>query len=339
MRRILFFVSWGYLFSVVVLLLFIFFAGDRWWPATLILFGPRWFAALPLLVLIPLAVFKNIRLLFPLLAAAAIVFGPFMGLCLPAYNSCPMSGPVFRVLTCNIQGGLYTTQKLSSLIRNSRADIVALQECPRNPAFDIPPGWQSVREGGLMILSRYPLKSGIIEQSIHPPHKWPRTSLLHSVVKAPGGDLHFCTVHLPSPRYGLQAILDRKTLMSLSRRSLLESETSRRFSTARDVSSALAALVGPVIVAGDFNMPVDSTIYRETWSSYTNAFSTAGSGYGWTVRGGPRGFDFGVRIDHVLVGAGFDVLHCETGPDIGSDHLPLIANFGVKRNQGKCQKH
>ncbi|MRR55632.1 MAG: hypothetical protein EG822_14185 [Deltaproteobacteria bacterium] len=339
MRRILSFVSWGYLFSVVVFWLFMFFAGDRWWPATLFLFGPRWFAVLPLVVLIPLVLYKNARLLFPLLAAAAIVFGPFMGLRIPALGVRPLSGPVLRVLTCNIHSGSFNAQKLSLLIRDSRADIVALQECPRNPSFEVPAGWQCVSEGGLMILSRFPMKFGITNQSFHPPHKWPRTSLLHCVVKAPGGDLSFCTVHLPSPRYGLQAILDRKTLLSPSRRGLLGSETSHRLQTSHEVSSVLSALAGPVIVAGDFNLPVDSTIYRETWSRYTNAFSAAGSGYGWTVWGGPRGFEFGARIDHVLVGAGLDVLLCETGFDVGSDHLPLIADIGVKGNQGKCQKH
>lgn len=332
MKLVLSFVSWGYLVFVVALWLIMFLGGDRWWHATLILFGPRWFAALPLVVLIPLVVCKNARLLFPLLIAAAVVFGPFMGLCLPGFNARPMSGSVLRVLTCNIQGSSYNTQKLSSLIRDSRADIVALQECPRNPGIEVPVGWQSVSEGGLMILSRYPLKPGIIKQSFHPPHKWPRTSLLHSVVKAPSGDLNFCTVHLPSPRFGLQAVLDRRTFLSPSRRGLLRSESSHRLSTADEVSRALAALTGPVLVAGDFNMPVDSNIYRDTWGNYTNAFSAAGSGYGWTVWGGPRRFDFGARIDHVLVGAGFDVLLCETGPDIGSDHVPLIADIGMNRN-------
>jgi len=339
MKRLLSVVSWGYLFSVVVLWLFMFFAGDRWWPATLILFGPRWFAALPLIVLIPLVVYTNARLLFPLLAAAAIVFGPFMGMCLPSLNSRPLSGPVLRVLTCNIQGGSCNSQKLSSLIRDSRADIVALQECPRVPGFEVPTGWWSVHDGGLMILSRYPLMSGISKQSFHPPHKWPRTSLMHCKVKAPGGELNFCTVHLPSPRYGLQAILDRRTLLNPSRKGLLVAETLHRLQTAHELSNVLAALAGPVIVAGDFNMPVDSTIYRETWNTYVNAFSTEGAGYGWTVWDGPQGIVFGARIDHVLVGAGFDVLLSKTGPDVGSDHLPLIADIRVKRYLGKLQKY
>ena len=32
----------------------------------------------------------------------------------------------------------------------------------------------------------------------------------------------------------------------------------------------------PVLIAGDFNLPVDSRIYAESWSGYLNAFSTAG---------------------------------------------------------------
>ena len=331
MKQVLSIVSWGYLFSVVILWLFMYFAGDRWWPATLILFGPRWFAALPLVILVPLAACKNRRLLFPLLAAAGMVFGPFMGLSLPAFYASPLSGPVIRVLTCNIHSGSYNVPKLSSLIRDSRADIVGLQECPRNIVLEVPAGWQVARDGELMILSRFPLTSGISKQFLHPPHKWPRTSLLHCVVKTPGGDLNFCTVHLPSPRYGLQAILDRKTLLSLSRKGLLVSETIHRLRTSHEVSSALANLSGPLIVAGDFNMPVESTLYRDFWNRYANAFTAAGSGYGWTVWGGPRKLEFGARIDHILVGGGLGVLLCETGHDVGSDHLPLIADIGMKR--------
>jgi endonuclease/exonuclease/phosphatase (EEP) superfamily protein YafD len=89
----------------------------------------------------------------------------------------------------------------------------------------------------------------------------------------------------------------------------------------------IARLTRPVIVAGDFNMPADSDIYRENWQGYANAFSKAGFGYGWTVRGGHRGIVIGARIDHILTDGGMRVLRCETGPDVGSDHLPLIADI------------
>ena len=43
----------------------------------------------------------------------------------------------------------------------------------------------------------------------------------------------------------------------------------------------MSGLASPIL-AGDFNLPVDSAIYREYWSGYRDAFSDAGWGFGYT---------------------------------------------------------
>jgi hypothetical protein len=40
-----------------------------------------------------------------------------------------------------------------------------------------------------------------------------------------------------------------------------------------------------------------------------------------------RPFHFGAPVDHILVSRNIEVKHFEVGPDIGSDHLPLIADL------------
>ena len=268
----------------------------------------------------------------PLFAAAFIIFGPIMGFCLPLSTSKDRPGPVLRVLTCNLQTGDYDAAALSALIRDCGADIVALQECPPELKVAMPKGWQTVQEGELAILSRYPLLKGGVQQALHPPHQWPRTSLLQCIVTVPWGKLAFNTVHLPSPRYGLQTILDRATLFSLSRKGLLIEETRHRRRVAQEVQRAISLSSLPVIVAGDFNMPADSRIYREVWGhSYHNAFSEKGTGYGRTEFASMRGIKVGVRIDHILAGNGLGIRVCEPGPDVGSDHLPLIADVGGQK--------
>ena len=294
----------------------------------MVLFGPRWLVAIPLGILLSLAAALQSRhSLLPLIPAALIVFGPFMGLSLPLGKIRSPAYPVIRVLTCNLNAGHFNERALASLIQESRVDIVALQECPRELRLGIPPGWRILREGELAVLSRYPLRQTDSVQALHPPHQWPRSSLLCSVVEAPGGDVAFCTVHLPSPRYGLQNVLDRATLLSLSRRGLLNEETAHRRKTAQEVKRAVDSLSLPIIVAGDFNMPVESAIYREFWGGYANAFSRAGFGYGLTQWVAVRGIKQGVRIDHVLTGSGLVPSLCETGPNVGSDHLPVIADI------------
>jgi len=302
---------------------------DRWWPATMLLFGPRWIAALPLAPLLPLAVWSQPRLLLPLLVGAAIVFGPLMGLRIPLGKAVPAGGQVLRVLSCNLQAGDFSGPALTAAILDLRADIVALQECPRDIPLTLPPGWHIVQDGELAVISRYAIRSGSPVRDFHPPHVWPRTCLLPCIISTPGGDVAFNTVHLPSPRYGLQHVLDRKTGVNVAKTGLLVKETLNRMRVSQEVRQAVASQSLPMIIAGDFNMPVESSIYRRFWSDFANAFSKTGHGYGWSERVSVRGIPVGVRIDHVLTNNGLRPLLCEIGPDVGSDHLPVVADLAM----------
>src|SRR5438045_2373256 len=74
----------GYLVFVVALWLTLRFATDRWWVATVVMFGPRWVWALPLTLLLPaVVVVRRRKLLWLLTAAAVVVAVPVMGLCVP----------------------------------------------------------------------------------------------------------------------------------------------------------------------------------------------------------------------------------------------------------------
>ncbi len=82
-----------------------------------------------------------------------------------------------------------------------------------------------------------------------------------------------------------------------------------------------------MILAGDFNLPTDSTIYREVWSGWTNAFSTTGFGFGYTVWTRATCLSYGLRIDHVLTPSVIKPRRSWVGPNVGSDHLPLLADL------------
>lgn len=301
--------------------------GDRWWPATLLLFGPRWLAALPALLLLPLALWRQPGLLLPLLVGVVLVFWPFMGLSIHPWKGAFSGGQVVRVLSCNIQNGTFNGSALSALILEHGIDIVALQECPRDLNLNLPAGWHIVQDGELGVLSKYAIRPGIPIRDMHPPHVWPRTCLLPCVISIPEGDIALNTVHLPSPRYGLQHIIDRKTGVNLTKSDLLVKETENRERVSLEVQRIITSQSLPQIIAGDFNMPVESTIYRRFWSNFANAFSKTGYGYGWSEWVSVRGIPVGVRIDHILTGKGLTPLLSKVGPDIGSDHLPLIVDI------------
>ena len=80
---------------------------------------------------------------------------------------------------------------------------------------------------------------------------------------------------------------------------------------------------GPLLVLGDFNTPVESRIFQEHWGDFDDAFSVAGTGFGYTKYNGW----IRARIDHVLAGEGWRVDRARVGRDAYSDHRPLIVDL------------
>ncbi|MDD5104811.1 MAG: endonuclease/exonuclease/phosphatase family protein [Desulfuromonadaceae bacterium] len=313
---------------VLVALFFLHVGGDRWWPGTYLLFGPRWIFIVPLPFLLIAAVLINRRMLVLLICCAVAVFVFLLDLRMSFLGESRNRKNVIRVLTCNVGYTSFDLARLLPVLQSSAADIVALQECPIGLKEKIPGNLHVVQKGELVIISRFPIREVASLNAMHPPHKWPRLGALHCVVSVPGRDISFVTVHLPSPRFGLQNMMDRNSVISIARRKLLDDETANRTNTARAVQALVATSGLPVIVAGDFNMPIESAIYKDVWSGYANAFSKVGRGYGWTEFNRFRSIPIAVRIDHILTGKTAVPLVCAVGPDIGSDHLPLIADIG-----------
>jgi endonuclease/exonuclease/phosphatase (EEP) superfamily protein YafD len=312
---------WPYLAAVAAVWLLLRLGGDRWWFATLVLFGPRWLCALPLAVLSPAAGLLRRWMLVPLAAAALLVFGPVMGLCLPWARLTAPRGPALRVLTCNVKGACRDNAALDQLVRDAAPDIVALQGCFRQAIVKWPDGWHVVQRGELLIASRYPLRQ------IESPRPANRVSVLTVVVAAPEHDIRFSTLHPLSPHRSLGAVLDRRTVLRLSAAGQLEQEIEDRGRDAEQAAQSLEDGGESRIIVGDLNLPPDSAIYRKFWAGYHNAFSEAGLGFGYTEWPQLRRMEFGIRIDHVLSGPNWRPRRCWVGPDIGSDHLPLIADL------------
>lgn len=304
-------------------------AGESFWPVTMLLFGPRWLMAVPLVLLVPLAAWFD-RAVLPFLAGAAmVVFIPIMGLNLALSNPArPADGTTLRVLSYNIHGGLFNVEEFSALLNDAAIDVVALQECPEDLRLPLPKGWQIVRKRGLAVLSRYPIHAATPLEVLQPGDQWPGTYLLHTVIQKPEGDMAVCSLHLPSPRFGLQTLLDKRTLVRPDRDGLLKKQLAGREFVAQRIQEYLATLKLPLVVAGDFNSPVESSLYRRYFGGYENVFSATARGYGYTQRVSVSGLPFGSRIDHILTGNGAGPVACKVGPDLGSDHLPVIADIG-----------
>jgi endonuclease/exonuclease/phosphatase family metal-dependent hydrolase len=155
-------------------------------------------------------------------------------------------------------------------------------------------------------------------------------------VETDQGEVGVVSLHLRTPRHGLERLYDRKAMLRIGMQGVtpLEAEIERRRRETAAARQWVDSFSGPSIVMGDFNMSVQSTIYRREWSDRTNAFSAAGFGFGYTKRTPIRaleGVDYGVRIDHVLTDPAQRVLRCWVGPDVVSDHLPVCADVELRR--------
>jgi len=319
---------WLYLGALVAVWALMYAAGDRWWLATLVLFGPRWVWGLPLAVLVPAVVaWRRWRWLGPLAASALILGGPLMGLCVPWAMLSRSDGPRLRVLSCNVKGHCRGNAVLNALVRQASPDLVALQGCWGEVRVEWPPGWHVERQGEMLIASRFPLYNAQSVLGRHPPHRWPRVSLLDCVVDWPSGPFRFVSVHLPSPHHGISQVLDRETVIDPSRRDALDDAVAVRRQASEEASNWASGLSEPLVLAGDFNMPVESPIYRNCWARFSNAFSRSGFGFGYTEWPTVGAWRFGIRIDHVLTGRGWRARRSWVGPDVGSDHLPLVCDL------------
>jgi endonuclease/exonuclease/phosphatase (EEP) superfamily protein YafD len=93
------------------------------------------------------------------------------------------------------------------------------------------------------------------------------------------------------------------------------------------IGTTVKGVAGPVIVAGDFNVTPWSPHFRDLLA--TTGLRDAGAGQGWIptwpIRLGPAG----IPIDHILIRGQVAVAGLRRGPDIGSDHYPLVADLRV----------
>src|ERR1051325_2199002 len=161
-RRILTALVLLYAVALVAVWGALYFGGDRWWLATVMLFGPRWIYGVPLPLLALASTLKAPRLLWILAALTILQVGPIMRFNVP-WTGSAQNRPTLRILTFNIESDAVDTARLMDFIREIRPDIVALQEFPHSGTFmqhgekvalDWPPGWHVVHYDEYLLATR-----------------------------------------------------------------------------------------------------------------------------------------------------------------------------------------
>lgn len=310
---------WLYLAFVVAAWTLLFF-GDLWWPATLLMFGPRWLLATPSLPLAVAAFLWKRRALAWVLVALLLVLGPIMGFQVPwrAAVSAAPPGMHLRVLTCNMHGGRPHGPTLDRLLAEAKPDVIVVQE-PVRGTFDYLTAeqWHVYRQDEHFLASRYPIRQAV---PVGGNSMKARGSILRYELETSAGKIILFSVHLATPRKALTEATHYLETGLVE----LEENSAVRWQQSKKLVGLVDEVASPVIVAGDFNTPGESAIFRRVWGRYTDAFSASGWGWGYTFFTMRK---IAVRIDHILAGPGWYCERCWVGPDIGSPHRPLLAEW------------
>ena len=292
--------------------------GDRQWIATVLLLGPRWPFALPLLALWPWSLITRRWWPAALTAiATVIVLIPVLGLrlSLPATTD----HADLRLLTCNVHRQQLKPEALATFIAEVHPDIVALQgwsEANYERVF-ANRDWNAHREGELLVASRFSIQRvtplDLSDGTNVPAGERGAAGLFE--IAASSGTVTLICLHLASPHAGLG-------LFSSDGGDKLAGNLDRRGYESEVVRAACQNVQGPLLLAGDFNTTDDSPIFHEHWDEFTDAFTQRGNGFGYTylIR------HTQLRIDHILARPTAEFVRCWVGPDVGSPHRPLVAD-------------
>lgn len=296
--------------------------GDRWWPATLLLYGPRWPLLTPAPAVVLIALLVRPKLVLPVVLGVVVAIGPLLGWRLGWRSFVGRPGPAsLRVVTFNMMGsGNPLAAEVPARLAEYLPDLILLQECAPGlgEPGTLPNGWSLTRRRTQCLLSRWPVDSLEVIDVVETAEDGMTGFAVAYDVRLPGGTARVVNLHLETPRRGIERFRGEGETRSLARNILLRNIGSQR--TARWVT----ARAPDAVVAGDFNLPVESVIYRRHWGHCRNAFSERGRGFGHTriLR------RWSARIDHVLAcGGQWQVVNAFVAGDLGSDHLPVVVDL------------
>ena len=277
-------------------------------------------------------------------ATLVLVLTVTMGLVWPRPD---VGGMPVRLMTYNVKAYLAARHgggfdRLAQEVALHAPDILVMQD-----AHEAHPGSDhSVFESGrvfgyphvhvadqYVVASRFPLRECARG---HLGQRGEDLDYVHCVVEAKGVEFQLLTVHFESPRSGLNAARHE----GLDGAADWQRNFHERLGQSRALADALAhELAGnrrPLVLAGDLNAPESSSVIRALLAlGLRDAFSTAGSGYGFSYGQALKlGFSF-LRIDHILVSPEIGVAGCFVGNGEASEHRPVIADLLLRPRAGR----
>jgi endonuclease/exonuclease/phosphatase (EEP) superfamily protein YafD len=229
-------------------------------------------------------------------------------------------------MSFNTEGGRGVSWTPTGVLDALEVDIAALQECGADVADRVRTmaGWHVDARGGACLFSRFPIVA-VTQMDREAFLAAGGAGLVVTYVLAVGDrEVRLTNLHLETPRAGLEAIRSGRIDEGAP---LLEGKSALRTFEHRFARRWVDSLPGPRLVVGDFNSPPESPMFREYWGDWQNAFSLTGRGLGGTrLNGWIR-----ARIDHILADDHWTVVRSWLGPNLGSDHAPILADLRLRQ--------
>jgi len=219
--------------------------------------------------------------------------------------------PYVRLLVSNVYYANRDHKRLLGLVARENPDVVGLVEVSarwlrklkplraRYPYHYEVPDEHYV---GLALYSRLPLE----DARVLPLAGETSSPAIAATLKAPGGDVELVLAHPMSP-VGAEYI-------------------QRRNAQIEAIARHAGAAQVPLVLAGDLNLTMWNDAYRPLAEEAGLHNARAGHGIGATW---PAIGPLGVPIDHILASPGVRLRNFRVLPGIGSDHLPVTAEFSA----------
>jgi len=305
-----------------------------WWPTVdlliipkyALLFGPRWWL---LLLVLPIAIAWRMlsskqKALYPVLLLLSLSYLDFQ---LPkpwhyvGIDSFITKNNVIddlKVVSFNIGGG-GSQEELKLLVKYTNPDILLLQEASRIDLDTLfPQGYYSECLSGLCILSKYPFtRTHSASRKVF--GGWGNFAAFYQI-HTNKGELSLANIHLETPRSVLMGLIYRYFDQVLAE----QIESNRQYEV--DLVSLWATNRPYTIIAGDFNMPGDENLFRQSFGDLHDSVDVKGFGFNYTKHTAW----FGVRIDHILYSPDMQLVDVEVIELVKGDHRPVMATLVIK---------
>jgi len=275
---------------------------------------------LPAVILLPLSLILRRRWLVIELAAPFFFFvSTYGGQFLPRSINVPANAPQLHLLSFNINKSNQQIDQMIRVIRDSNADVVAIQELSPQLAqaadeqlAELYP-YRALHPQtdffGQCVLSRYPLSNDEFWQ----------INLGHQHVDAAwnGQTITLFNVHPIHPLRGFSF------------------DGEARAMEVNDVLRRTETVTAPLLIVGDFNMTNLSDDYARVTDRYSDTYEQIGWGMGFGFPNFANAFHIRfvpplARIDYIFHDAHFQPVEMHVGSDsAGSDHFPVYATLAL----------